>query len=169
FALWMGRYWRWTLKPYLALNANPLGGDPLVADRKVQNILLCPSDDASKVKYDSTSYSYSMSFYYSPEQINSLSAFANTIPPGPSFSCTPQTEAAVAYPSRKVLVTEWTTNHSSQKVAWNNPATAWQGARNCLFADGHVRRVKTTDMLPANDGLPDINLTVNGIAGFDVR
>lgn len=165
--LWAGRFWRWPLKPYLALSSDPVPGDPLHSTGGGPNVLLCPSDFKAVQSYDGTSYAYSMSFYVDPDQINSMTTFGSTVtPPGPP--CATQHESAVSYPSQKVLVTEWASNHETPHVGWNDPSTAWNGARNYLFADGHVKFLKSKSILPANDNLPDINLTRNGIRGRDV-
>ena len=165
--LWNGRYWCWPLKPYISLGANPVGGNPLVADSKGRNILLCPSDLSAESKYDGTSYAYSMCFYYSPDQINAMTTFAATVtPPGPPS--TSQSESSVEFSSQKALVTEWASNHESPHVGWYDPTTAWKGGRNYLFADGHCKYLKASQINPANDNLPDINLTKNGIEGKDI-
>ena len=166
--LWMGRFWRWPLKPYLSLAAEPLPGDPLHSVGGGPNVLLCPSDPDAEQLYDSTSYAYSMSFYVAPEDLSELKSFGSTVTaPGPT--CTTQKECAVAYPSAKVLITEWTSNHEKPNVGWNDPSTAWTGGRNCLFADGHARYLKSMQIQPASDGLPDVNLTVGGIEGKDLE
>ena len=166
-SLWMGRYWRWTLKPYLAITSNPLNGDPLHSTNTIHNVLLCPSDSSAANVYDGTSYAYSMCFYVDPNDINNIKTFAGTVsstnPP-----CTTQEESVVAHPTKKIMVTEWLSNHESPHTGWNNPSTAWNGARECLFADGHCKYVKSGQIKPANDNLPDINLTLNGIKGQDV-
>jgi len=165
--LWMGRFWRWPLKPYLALPAEPVPGDPLHSVGNGANILLCPSDLKASESYDSTSYAYSMAFYIAPTDINAMTTFGSTVTaPGPP--CSTQREAAISYPSRKALVTEWLSNHESPHVGWNDPATAWEGGRNYLFADGHCKYLRARQIRPANDGLPDINLTCDGIRGRDV-
>ncbi|HUV05973.1 MAG TPA: type II secretion system protein [Armatimonadota bacterium] len=165
--LWMGRFWRWPLNPYLALQAEPVPGDPLRSVGNGANILLCPSDSNAPESYDSTSYAYSMAFYVAPTSINAMTTFADTVAaPGPP--CSTQRESAVSYPSRKALVTEWLSNHESPHVGWNDPKTAWEGGRNYLFADGHCKYLKARQIRPANDDLPDINLTRDGIRGSDV-
>jgi prepilin-type N-terminal cleavage/methylation domain-containing protein len=151
--LWMGRGWRGWVKPYL-------GG---VIDVNNPSVLLCPEDRADPSLYESTSYAYSMTFYHSPGQIDTLSAPADTYSdPLPSR---PQRGDGVALPSAKILIGEWASSHAridEEKGWWN-----WQGARNFLFADQHVQFLKATEILPARDGLPDANLTVHGIKGRD--
>jgi prepilin-type processing-associated H-X9-DG protein len=44
-----------------------------------------------------------------------------------------------------------------------------EGAGVYLFADGHVRYLESRQILPANDNLPDINLTKDGIRGADAE
>jgi prepilin-type N-terminal cleavage/methylation domain-containing protein/prepilin-type processing-associated H-X9-DG protein len=160
--LWMGRKWRWPLKPYLSLTEVQDGG-PMKSKGGGRNVLLCPSDRLAAQQWDGTSYSYSMTFYHSSAQIDSLTkiedTWANPIP------CQPQSQSFVKYPSYKVLVTEWLSNHESPHVAWNS----WAGGRAYLFADGHCRYLKATQIKPGNDNWPDINLTRNGIRGKDIE
>lgn len=161
--LWMGRKWRWPLKPYLALTEQQVGGDPMRSKGGGRNVLLCPSDRLAAQKWDGTSYSYSMTFYHSPEQIDSLTKIEDTWTK--ALPCQPQSRSFVKYPSYKALVTEWLSNHESPHVAWNS----WEGGRVYLFADGHCRYLKATEIKPGNDSWPDINLTRNGIRGKDIE
>ena len=160
--LWMGRKWRWPLQTYLALTAKQDGG-PMKSKVGGPNVLLCPSDRLAAQKWDGTSYSYSMAFYHSPAQIDSLTKIEETWTK--ALSCQPQSRSFVKYPSYKALVTEWLSNHESPHVAWNS----WEGGRVYLFADGHCRYLKATGIKPGNDNWPDINLTRNGIRGRDVQ
>jgi len=89
--LWMGRGWRSFVEPYL-------GGS---IDANNPSVLFCPQDRTAKEKYESTSYSYSMAFYHSPEQIDGMSSPADTYTnPQPSV---PQRSSDVARPSNKAL------------------------------------------------------------------
>jgi len=151
--LWMGRGWRSFVKPYLdsSINAeNP-------------SVLLCPEDRADPAKYESTSYAYSMAFYHSADQINAVSDKSETYA-NPKASI-PQRIGDVANPSAKILIGEWASNHLAveQEQGWWN----WQGARTFLFADGQVQFLHASQIRPARDGLPDVNLTINGIKGRD--
>ncbi|MHB1461754.1 MAG: DUF1559 family PulG-like putative transporter [Armatimonadota bacterium] len=167
FLLWNGRYWRWPLQPYLAMHSQPESGNPLVSSNKLPNVLLCPSDSVARAKYDGTSYALSMALYVAPNELAKLNSFAATVtPPGPA--CSSQNEAAMQYPSQKVTVTEWSSNHTPPAVGWNSPATATKGARNMLFGDGHVRFTPMASIKAGYDGLPDINTTVDGIGGSDL-
>jgi len=65
----MGRGWRFLVEPYLGGNI----------DEKNPSVLFCPQDHIAKDKYESTSYSYSMAFYHSPEQIDDMNS-----PPTPT-------------------------------------------------------------------------------------
>ena len=151
--LWMGRGWRSVIKPYLdgSINAaNP-------------SVLLCPEDRADPTKYESTSYAYSMAFYHSPDQINAMSDKSDTYA-NPRASI-PQRIGDVANPAAKILIGEWSSNHlpiDPDQGWWG-----WQGARTFLFADGQVQFLHATEIRPARDGLPDVNLTINGIRGRD--
>jgi prepilin-type processing-associated H-X9-DG protein len=74
--------------------------------------------------------------------------------------------AAVQFPGAKVIVGEWLSNHESPRTAdwWQ-----WEGARTMLFVDGHVRYLPARRIRPAANGLPDVNVTIDGVAGRDVE
>ena len=135
------------------------------------SILWCPSDRSTR--FERTSYGYSMSFYHSPEQINTIKS------PGETWSASDITEKPeyvlpsigqktdrVRWPARKALAGDWASNHfpiDSEPGWWG-----WAGRRNFLFPDGHCAWIDANDILPANDGRPDVNLTIDGIKGYDV-
>ncbi|MFW6066550.1 MAG: DUF1559 domain-containing protein [Planctomycetota bacterium] len=151
--LWMGRGWRGFLEPYLSG----------VIDDDNPSVLWCPADPESAQEYESTSYAYSLSFYHTPEQINSCLDKADTYGnPMPSVA---QSSAHVAYPSRKIMVGEWLSNHEpfAEDPGW----WSWEGRRNMLFADGGLELIDASDIAEARDGYPDPNLTVHGIEGKD--
>jgi len=153
--LWMGRGWRDFVEPYLGGNI----------DANNPSILWCPQDKVAKEKYESTSYAYSMSFYHSAEQIDSMSSPADTYGSASQPSMA-QRSFSVAKPSGKVIVGEWLSNHSridGEDSGW------WcrEGYRNYLFADGQVRFLEVEDIRPARDGFPNPNLTIHGIKGRD--
>jgi prepilin-type N-terminal cleavage/methylation domain-containing protein len=151
--LWMGRGWRTWVKPYL-------GGEINVRN---PSVLLCPEDRSDPCMYESTSYAYSMAFYHSPEQINAITDKSETYSnPRPSI---PQRADSVSTPSAKILLGEWASSHAAidEENGWWN----WQGSRNFLFPDAHVSFLAATQINPARDGLPDANVTINGIKGSD--
>jgi prepilin-type N-terminal cleavage/methylation domain-containing protein/prepilin-type processing-associated H-X9-DG protein len=151
--LWMGRGWRSFVEPYLGGNIDP--NNP--------SLLFCAQDRTAKEKYESTSYSYSMAFYHSPEQIDAMSSPADTYTnPQPSI---PQQSVDVAKPSNKILIGEWFSNH--RPVDNDSGWWCWEGWRNYLFADGRVDYIKARQIRPARDEFPDANLTVRGIKGQD--
>ncbi len=153
--LWMGRGWRAMMAPIFQTKI----------DKFNPSVLLCPGDAANRDKFEATSYSYSMSFYHSPDQINTLNAKADTYS-NPQDSIV-QRESNVKYPGAKILAGDWTANHPAVP---NDPGWwTWAGARNYLFADGHVVNLDATEITPARDNFPDPNLTVDGIAGRDVK
>jgi prepilin-type N-terminal cleavage/methylation domain-containing protein/prepilin-type processing-associated H-X9-DG protein len=163
--LWMGRRWRWPINAYLGIclkrdQSDP--NNPLVTAGPEPGLLICPSDSAARSQWDGTSYGYSAAFYYRPDDINVM--LTADLYLAPRFTPEPQPEAQVAYPSQKALLGEWLTNHSAVKVGW----WQWGGARNYCFADGHVKYVDSSRIRPAATGLPDINLTVDGIEGYDI-
>jgi prepilin-type N-terminal cleavage/methylation domain-containing protein/prepilin-type processing-associated H-X9-DG protein len=151
--LWMGR-WRSFVEPYLTTKIT--GDNP--------SVLLCPQEIVDKTaEYESFSYAYSMTFYHSPEQIDTMNSVAETFMIAqPSI---PQRSLDVAKPSGKILVGEWYSNHTPEPndQGW----WCWVGRRNYLFADGRVSYLKVKQIRPARDMLPDANLTINGIKGID--
>ncbi len=151
--LWMGRGWRKWVQPYLSS----------IVDPNNPSVLLCPVDRTDPAKYESTSYSYSMAFYHSPEQIDTIDDRSLTYTnPKPSIR---QRTSDVAWPSAKILIGEWTSNHAPVEpdLGW----WCWEGARFFLFADGQVTLLKAESIRPARDNLPDANLTIHGIKGRD--
>ena len=152
--LWMGRGWRGAVQPYM---------DGPVTEES-PSILFCQADPASASKYEATSYSYSLAFYHSVEQINGMSRTADTYSnPRPSV---PQHVGDVSDPGRKIMIGEWTSNH--ERVVGDGGWWCWEGSRNFLFADGRVGFVAAEDINEARDGFPDANLTVDGVGGRDV-
>jgi len=150
--LWMGR-WRSFVEPYLSTR--------ITEDNP--SVLLCPQDTTYKDQYESFSYAYSMTFYHSPEQIDTMNSVEETfLTAQPSM---PQRSLDVAKPSGKILVGEWFSNHSpvDNDQGW----WCWQGRRNYLFADGRVSYLGVEQIRPARDQLPDANLTIHGIKGVD--
>ncbi len=162
--LWMGRRWRWLLRPYVMASISPNPADPGNPNVSVgtPGILVCPSDFTSPQKYDSTSYGYSAAFYHSPEQINQMTT--DDLWKTNRFPTETQRLSAVRWPAQKAMVAEWLSNHDKDKVGWWD----WRGSRNYLFVDGHVQYLAATAISPAANGLPDINLTTDGVAGRDI-
>lgn len=164
--LWMGRRWRWPLKTYLAYVGRRDPNAPGDPNRSIDNnpaILFCPSDNLARQKWDSTSYAYSAAFYHTAAQVNAMSTadlYSASSPP-----CVAQCLAAVEWPAQKAVFGEWLSNHSPQKVGW----WSWDGSRNYLFVDGHVKHLSARQVQPAVNGWPDVNLTVDGLNGRDVR
>lgn len=157
YCLWMGRGWRTRLAEYIP------------GDKEDPGVFFCPSDSREKSAdvYERTSYAYSMAFYHSAEQIDSLSTPEACYQSDLLLPAVPQQINAVREPSRKILVGEWYSNHA----AWENDKGwfAWGGKRLYLFADGHVEYLDSHGLLPANDGNPNPCLTVGGIGGRDIR
>ncbi len=152
--LWMGRGWRSFVGPYLSTKVS----------KNNPSVLFCPEDPTDKDKYEATSYAYSMTFYHSSDQIDAMSDKSDTYTnPQPSM---PQQCDNVASPSGKILIGEWSSNHSHVKDK-DDGWWCWEGRRNYLFADGHIHFLWATEIRPARDGLPDVNLTIRGIKGID--
>ena len=162
-SLWMGRRWRWPLRHYLAMTGKRDPDAPDDPNKSVGNtcgILFCPDDPTARSDWDSTSYGWSAAFYHTPEQIDSMTT-PDLWKPGP---CSPQSASEVTYPTKKAMVADWLSNHSDEKTDWWH----WEGSRNYLFVDGHVRYLRARQIRPAVNDLPDINLTVDGIRGRDL-
>jgi prepilin-type N-terminal cleavage/methylation domain-containing protein/prepilin-type processing-associated H-X9-DG protein len=157
YCLWMGRGWRSFVEPYL-------GGS---IDVNNPSVLFCPEDRTEPEKYESTSYAYSMAFYHSSEQIDDMKDKSDTWSSfSPDVPSIPQRILNVVKPTEKIIIGEWNSNHlrvDDDKGWW-----CWEGSRNYLFVDGHVRFLNAKEEIrPANDGWPDINLTNHGIKGID--
>jgi prepilin-type N-terminal cleavage/methylation domain-containing protein/prepilin-type processing-associated H-X9-DG protein len=165
---WMGRGWRPLLDHFITGTTDNPG------------VFYCPSDirDVSRDVFERTSYAYSMAFYHSKDQINSIAELEsdlslrtwytwNGADPSYVMETIPQRGRQCVSPSRKIMVGEWYSNHA----AWlNDPGWFGEGgARNYLFADGHVQYLRTDEIEPALDGNPHPNLTIDGIAGFDIK
>lgn len=162
--LWMGRRWRWPLAPYLgeSLERDPTHPDDTLRSRRTPSYLLCPSDPYAAAKYDATSYGYSAACYHTPAQIAQMTT--EDLWQYDRFPCVTQRLSAVTYPSGKVMVAEWLTNHDWVKATW----WEWEGARSYLFVDGHAAYLQARSIRPAYNHLPDPNLTVGGIGGRDI-
>jgi prepilin-type N-terminal cleavage/methylation domain-containing protein len=152
--LWMGRGFRGFVKPYLD---NQEGKT---------SVLCCPGDKTAENKYEATSYAYSMTFYHSPSQINNITSIAGTYGTAAPKSI-PQKLSDVANPSAKIIYGEWLSNH--QQTDTDSGWWSWTGARNFSLADGHIEFVPAEQIESANDGLPDANLTKDGIKGRDLK
>lgn len=169
--LWMGRRWRWPLQRYLVMSgrrASP--GDPLVAEGYTPGILLCPSDDTAREKWDSTSYAYSAAFYHDPEDVNRMTDTRALWDPkaAAEFPVAPQTASDVRFPAQKALCGEWLANHTGPaEASWWDAER--RGSHNYVFADGHAESVPAQALRPTANGMPDINVTLNGVAGRDVE
>lgn len=155
--LWMGRGFRPLLEPYAKRSSLGPG------------VFWCPVDETSTTAYDSTSYAYSLSFYHSPDQINQMTTTAsNYSQPNPDLlKVIPQKAGKARHPTRKVVIGEWLSAHQ----LFRGDSGWWSkgGSRHFMFVDGHVEYLSWKDILPANDGNPNPNLTIDGIRGWDVQ
>lgn len=177
--LYAGRHWRWPMMPYLAAGQNK-AAQGFNSVNSSPSILVCPSDTVSGDAFDATSYLYPACFYHSVDQVNGMH-FGDLLANPPALTTITQTEAAVAFPSDKILVAEWLNSHqtgpSGRIGFWGSKYAApqtggadrWQGARNYVLADGHVRFVQAQNVTPSADDCPDPNLTPNGLAGKDLK
>jgi prepilin-type N-terminal cleavage/methylation domain-containing protein len=148
YFFWMG-IWGSFVEPYLGIKITP--------DRP--SIMVCPQDPKQQGSF---SYAYSMAFYHSPAQIdtmNNLNTWLTAVPSSPVRSL------SVTRPSGKILVGEWFSNH--KPVPNDQGWWCWDGTRNYLFADGYVTFIEAKEILPARDDLPDPHLTLHGIKGWD--
>jgi prepilin-type N-terminal cleavage/methylation domain-containing protein len=153
--LWMGRGWRSFVEPYIGGNI----------DANNPSVLFCPQDRTAPEKYESTSYSYSMAFYHSPEQIGAMSSIADQYKT--PVESVPQKWLNVKKPDGKILIGEWTSNHLRVDKDTDKGWWCTVGSRNYLFADGQIRFLKAQDIRLARDGYPNPNLTIHGISGID--
>jgi prepilin-type N-terminal cleavage/methylation domain-containing protein/prepilin-type processing-associated H-X9-DG protein len=155
--LWQGRGWRSFIAPHL-------GGK---IDANNPSVLLCPSDKIAPVKWESTSYSYSLAFYHKPEDIDTLSSPYSDLIKDTTKPPTAQKLTNIAKPAGKIFIGEWLSNHKQVPTDKDMGWWCWEGKRNYLFADGQVRFIDVKDIRPARDGFPNSNLTINGIRGID--
>ncbi|HEY3398126.1 MAG TPA: prepilin-type N-terminal cleavage/methylation domain-containing protein [Armatimonadota bacterium] len=162
--LWMGRRWRWPLQPYLALSQqrDPAApGDPNRSINGTPAILLCPADAVAMQQWEGTSYALSAATFHTPAQIAAMTTVDLYSPSGPSPVT--QGRSAVEYPAQKVVGGDWLSNHEDPPLGW----WSWEGGRNYLFADGHVKYLRARQLHTAGNGFPDPNLTVGGLTGQD--
>jgi len=154
--LWMGRGWRPFVEPYLAEHI----------DVNNPSVLFCPQDPTEPEKFENTSYSYSMAFYHSVSQINSINSIQHQYDPGLIMPSIPQQGSSVSNPASKILIGEWLSNHLPVQ---GNDGGWWcdKGSRNHLFADSHIKFIEAEKIHLANDGYPNPNVTKDGLRGFD--
>lgn len=152
--LWMGRGWRNIMAREMGMTVQ--------IDRP--SLLYCKADPNAN-KYEYTSYSYSMCFYHSPAQIDSLNSPAQCYGANALDSIVQKADS-LRRAEAKVLIGEWQSNHEA--IANDSGWWCKAGRRQFLLADGHVEYLSAGDILPANDQLPDANLTVHGIEGADI-
>ncbi len=144
--LWMGRNWRPLLEPYLQ-------------NRKA---FWCPLDGTAKLKYDATSYAYLQAFYQQPEHLvaANLSGYRTCAAPPE-----PQQLGQVVYPTEKILIYEWYTNHELPlRTMWDQT-----GPHLACFVDGHAALVRQESLTLSALGYRDPNWTVGGMLGKDVE
>ncbi|MCS7264263.1 MAG: DUF1559 domain-containing protein [Armatimonadetes bacterium] len=175
--LWMGRNWRVVIQNYLPgvqFRSLPPGYSQTLTVQH-SDVLLCPSDEQAIQVWERTSYAYSASFFHSSSQVNSLAprlrgsscaSWSNIVAALRNLPPIAQNEAQVAFPAQKGLSAEWLSNH--EKFSGDCGFWSWDGSANYLFTDGHVKFLKRRLILPAVNSLPDINLTLDGIAGKDL-
>ena len=173
--LWMGRRWRWPIWNYLETGAKYNPNDPNGPNQltgKKNSVLACPSDPTPGNKWDKTSYGFSASFYHLPDQIDSMVTQQLYNGSFPSPPCVSMNVNTVSFPSQKVMVADWLGSHTASASGW----WSWDGSRNYLFADGHIKYLDANRILKAispiagvnRTAYPDINLTTNGIMGKDI-
>ncbi len=155
--LWMGRGMRDILRPYL--------GEFTTAESP--GVMICPADTTPDDAYSKTSYAYSMAFYRSVANINSLSSITDQFG---TTDAEPHGQLAeqVRFPSDKILAGEWGSFHRPVR---NEFGGWWDhfGVRRFAFADGSVSPLAHDEINTANDNNPNPNLTKDGIRGRDRR
>ncbi len=174
--LWMGRRWRWPIAAYVCFSGTYNPSDPAGMNQvtgKNRNVLECPSDPTPGSQWDRTSYGYSAAFYNTPAQIDRMTTPQLYSAAAGSPPCVSVHESEVKWPANKAIVTDWLDSHGETNNGW----WSWQGSRNYLFADGHVKFLASSAINAATSPyadisrtpFPDINLTTNGVAGKDVN
>ena len=171
--LWQGRHFRWPIMPYLTLGQKKnAAGFGSTGGAATAGFLHCPSDSATG--FDATSYAYSAAFYLTPAGAAAVTDIGCLYAaPCAGMTPTPQSLAQVASPARKILVGEWADNHDGLNAGgwWT---TNLNSSRDFLFADGHVKYVRASLLIQAQqtnpypDGYPDPNVTPGGLSGSDV-
>ena len=180
--LWVGKRFRWPLMPYLAIGQKVATDGSYSASTGSPAVLICPSDYLSASVFDGTSYGYSASFYHDPTQIAAMNIGNLRVAlnaPGSGALCSTQTEAALQYPSQKIMVGEYYNAHEHPNAPvgyWGTLSGTstpgpdrWDGSRNEAFADGHVKFLQAHKINPSPFDCPDFNLTVGGISGLDLN
>lgn len=175
--LWIGRQFRWPIMPYLALALSKKDpNNPLVASGS-SALLYCPSDSTHK-SFDDTSYAYAASMYLTADAISKMGIYDLAVSKPCDARCATTTSSQANDPSRKVMVFEWATNHENKGTAigpwgtfknWQPGTDRWEGRRQDLFTDGHVKYLTATSHVASHLDTPDPNLTPDGIAGSDLR
>jgi prepilin-type N-terminal cleavage/methylation domain-containing protein/prepilin-type processing-associated H-X9-DG protein len=184
--LWTGQRFRWPLMPYLAIAQQQKAG-AYTSTNGMSPLLYCPMDD-SKNAFDGTSYAYSAALYYPSDLIaqmtlRKLYGLDAAQPPALVFQT--QSSTAVQSPSAKVMVFEWTNAHRTDGVltgpwgwragdsasvyGWQPGPYRWYGSRNLCFVDGHATYKAARAMTASHLDTPDPNLTVDGVAGSDLK
>ncbi|HEY3376273.1 MAG TPA: prepilin-type N-terminal cleavage/methylation domain-containing protein [Armatimonadota bacterium] len=151
--LWNGRKWRPVLDPYMSSRKS----------------YWCPADQLAALKFDATSYAYLQPFFHRDEDISAGAASMRTGVDKAYHTCGMPTAARcladVRYPSQKLLVYEWTSNHDTAlNTMWDSG-----GAHTALCADGHVLVVHQEALPLSALGDHDPNWTVGGLSGKDVE
>jgi prepilin-type N-terminal cleavage/methylation domain-containing protein len=148
-SLWMGRAWRPVLEPHAG----------------ARKAFWCPVDGTAQRKYDETSYAYMQTFYHDAADFTAARA-AVTLGAGRTSTApvAPQPLAEVRFPTRKILIYEWQSNHGEEKL------TMWdtRGPHMAVFVDGHAALLKQETLLPNALGGRDPNWTLDGLHGTDV-
>ncbi|GDX39885.1 hypothetical protein LBMAG21_01770 [Armatimonadota bacterium] len=179
--LWVGKRFRWPIMPYVGIGQKEKSDGSFSAQNSSPAILVCPSDTISGGVFDGTSYGYSAAFFHTPSQINQMDIGNLRLAlndPGVGAVCVTQTEAAVQYPSQKIMVGEFYNAHEHPKALhgyWGTlkgPRTPgdnrWDGARIYAFSDTHTKFLPAGRIRPSAYDCPDFHLTVDGISGKDV-
>ena len=185
--LWQGQRFRWPLMPYMALAMQQKPGAYTAANGSQSPLLYCPMDD-TRGSFDGTSYAYSAAFYVPNDVLQQLTLrklYNLDAAIAPVVTYQTMTSTDVQYPSSKVLVFEWLNAHKTDGMLtgpWGWKTTdkgavyGWQpgpyryyGSRNLGFVDGHAAYKAAKAMTASHLDTPDPNLTVDGVAGTDLK
>ena len=161
--LWMGRGFREVIEPYFGQEI----------DERNPSVLVCPSDRSGS--FESTSYAYSLAFYFSPRQVQTLTTPLSQAIVTRNINPETQRASGVTFPSAKVLSGDWDPYHDADlperdegrnwdEKGWWDPL----GKRTLALADGSARLVESSDVNAGWDDLPNPNVTVGGVRGRDL-
>ena len=132
-------------------------------------VLLCPEDRNDPSMYESTSYAYSLSFYHSPDQINAVTDRSQTVGDKVPECLKTSVEAEIRLGGGAVSTRSSSANGRAIMLASRRRMAGGTGRGAATSSSRWARNLlKAEQINAARDGLPDANVTINGIKGSDV-